>query len=107
MLDLGGGHGYYSIAFSNAFPNLECTVFDLPQITPITRDIINRFIKSNTMNPNMNPIKIISGDYLKDQIDGKFDIVFSSFSRCGSDPQLIVKISNLLNPKGAFIIRHS
>lgn len=105
LLDLGGGHGYYSIAFSDAFPNLECTVFDLPQITPITRDLTNRFIKSNTKNPTMNPIKIISGDYLKDQINGKFDIVFSSFSRCGSDPQLIDKISNILNPKGAFIIR--
>lgn len=98
LLDLGGGHGYYSAAFSYYYPNLKCTVFDLPEITPIAKDLINKF--SDQVN-----VDIISGDYLKDPIIGKYDIIFSSFSRCGSDPQLIEKIKNSLNPNGLYIIR--
>jgi 2-polyprenyl-3-methyl-5-hydroxy-6-metoxy-1,4-benzoquinol methylase len=31
MLDIGGGHGTYSVAFCKAHPNLQATILDLPE----------------------------------------------------------------------------
>jgi SAM-dependent methyltransferase len=31
MLDIGGAHGYYSVAFCRRYPQLQATVLDLPQ----------------------------------------------------------------------------
>ena len=31
MLDIGGSHGYYSVAFCREYPALQATILDLPQ----------------------------------------------------------------------------
>lgn len=38
LLDVGGGHGLYSIKFCRRYPNLSATVFDLPQAVEVARE---------------------------------------------------------------------
>lgn len=95
-MDLGGGHGLYSIAMAHSHPNIRCSVFDQPSITPSTR----RFSKEYGVD-----IDIQTGDFYKDKVEGTYDIVFSSYNRSCSDPVLIPVILSILRPKGYYIIR--
>lgn len=40
MLDVGGGSGCFSIAFASAFPQLHCTIMDLPTICTVADEYI-------------------------------------------------------------------
>ncbi|SRR6266498_204220 len=40
LLDVGGGHGLYSIKFCRRYPDLSATVFDLPQALELARETI-------------------------------------------------------------------
>ena len=42
LLDIGGGHGLYSIFFTRKYPHLRACVLDLPQIIPVTNENIER-----------------------------------------------------------------
>lgn len=101
LLDLGGGPGTYAIHFCKRFPELKATVFDLPT----TRPFITKTIKSFNLESR---IEFISGDFLTDQIRGKYDIVWLSHILHGEGPknaELIVnKAVNALKPHGIIFI---
>jgi hypothetical protein len=40
LLDVGGGHGGYSMALARRYPNLTATVFELPAAAEVAREII-------------------------------------------------------------------
>lgn len=40
LLDVGGGHGLYSIRFCRRYPDLSATVFDLPPAVEVARETI-------------------------------------------------------------------
>jgi ubiquinone/menaquinone biosynthesis C-methylase UbiE len=42
ILDLGGGPGTYSMLIAQAFPQVECTVVDLPEVARTADEIISR-----------------------------------------------------------------
>lgn len=42
VLDVGGGHGGYSMALARRYPNIEATVFELPPAAEVARQIIAR-----------------------------------------------------------------
>ncbi len=95
LLDLGGGHGLYSIAFCQNNPSLNAVVFDLPPVTGATRDFISRY--------RAERVSVLPGDFFKDPIGSGYDIVFSSSNPGGKVPALIPKIAEALNPGGLFI----
>ena len=95
LLDLGGGHGLYSIAFCQKNPGLNAVVFDLPPVTGATRDFISRY--------RADRVSVLPGDFFKDPIGSGYDIVFSSSNPGGKVPELIPKIADALNPGGLFI----
>lgn len=97
LLDLGGGHGLYAIAFAQFNKNLQAFVFDLPPVTKKTKEFIERFGASN--------VGVIPGDFFKDEIGDGYDLIFSSFNPGGKVPSLIPKISKALNPGGVFVTR--
>lgn len=97
MLDLGGGHGLYAIAFAKLNENLQAFVFDLPSVTEKTKHFIEKYGASN--------VDVIPGDFFKDEIGGGYDLIFSSFNPGGKVPSLIPKIAEALNPGGIFITR--
>jgi precorrin-6B methylase 2 len=97
LLDIGGGHGLYAIAFTALNPRLEAFVFDLPKITPVTRKYVDTY--------NAERVHIIPGDFYKDDIDQDYDAIFSSFNHSCSDPALIPKLIQALKPGGDLILR--
>jgi len=97
LLDIGGGHGLYSIAFAALNPELEAFVFDRPNITPITCKYIDAY---DAMRVN-----VISGDFYTDSIGECYDAIFSSFNQSCHDPELIPKLMSALNPNGDLVLR--
>lgn len=43
LLDMGGGSGCFSIAFTREYPDRKATVFELPEVARITQKYIQRF----------------------------------------------------------------
>ncbi|MDQ1251271.1 MAG: hypothetical protein QG646_340, partial [Euryarchaeota archaeon] len=97
LLDLGGGHGLYAIAFAKLNENLRAFVFDLPSVTEKTKNFISMYGASN--------VDVIPGDFFKDGIGSGYDLIFSSFNPGGKVPALLPKISESLNPGGVFVTR--
>lgn len=97
LLDLGGGHGLYAIAFAKLNENLQAFVFDLPPVTQKTKYFIEKYGASR--------VDIIPGDFFSDEIGSGYDVIFSSFNPGGKVPSLIPKISEALNPGGVFVTR--
>jgi hypothetical protein len=99
LLDLGGGHGLYAIAFCQKNPSLEAVVFDLPPVTAATRDFIGRYRAAR--------VSVCPGDFHSDPLGSGYDIVFSSSNPGGKVPALIPKIAAALNPGGLYINKQS
>jgi SAM-dependent methyltransferase len=95
LLDIGGGHGLYSIALCEKNPRLEATVFDLPMVTAATRDFIGRY--------RAERVHVHPGDFFTDPFSNGYDIVFSSSNPGGKVPALIPKIASALKQGGLFI----
>lgn len=102
LVDLGGGHGLYAIAFSQANPELESVVFDLPQVSETTKAYIDEYEMQSR-------VKAVSGDYTKDDWGKGYDIVFASDALYKPKEELLpvlTKIRESLNPGGLFISKH-
>ena len=103
LLDLGGGHGLYSIAFAQRNPSLEAVVFDLPKVVEISRG----FIKDYGMETRVN---VMEGDYLKDDLGSGYDLIFTSHSLFYQPRETLEgslkKVYNALKDKGVLVINH-
>ncbi len=96
MLDLGGGHGLYAIALASLKHDLNCIVFDLPEVIDVTCD----YIIANDMDEQ---VKVLSGDFFTDNFGSGYDIIFSSSNPSGKNVHMIPKIYDALNPGGLFV----
>lgn len=94
LLDLAGGHGMYPITFSKMNPDLQCYVFDLPDVIKETQKFIEKY--------NSN-VQTIPGNFYTDTFGGKYDIIFSSYNPSGKNPEIAKKIYNSINNGGLFI----
>jgi ubiquinone/menaquinone biosynthesis C-methylase UbiE len=56
VLDVGGGPGTYSLLIARMFPQVRCTVLDLPEVVRIAEEIISRAGLSDR-------VKTLAGDY--------------------------------------------
>ena len=101
LLDLGGGPGTYAIHFCRHNPQLKATVFDLPTTRPFAEKTIERFDMSDR-------IDFQDGNYLKDDIEGRFDAAWLSHILHGEGPeecrQIIQKAAAALKPGGIILI---
>jgi SAM-dependent methyltransferase len=102
VLDVGGGSGAYSMAFVNRKPEIEATVFDLPNVVPITK----KFLVKEGCGDR---IKTYGGDYTKDDLPTGFDLIFLSAiihsNSLETNQDLIKKCFKSLNKKGKIIIQ--
>jgi len=101
-LDIGGGSGAYSMEFVSRKPTIEATVFDLPNVVPITR----KFLEKEGFSKK---IKIHAGDYTTDDLPKGFDLVFLSAiihsNSLKTNQDLIKKCFRSLNKNGSIIIQ--
>lgn len=95
LLDLGGGHGLYAIAFAQLNLNLDAFVFDLPRVTEIAKE----FIKQYGMQQR---VRVIPGDFTKDDLGNGYDIVFASDVTMSG---ILGNIYNALKDDGVLIYR--
>jgi cyclopropane fatty-acyl-phospholipid synthase-like methyltransferase len=102
VLDVGGGSGAYSMTFVARKPEIEATVFDLPNVVPITQ----KFIEKEGFS---GKIKTFTGDYTKDDLPSGFDLVFLSAiihsNSLETNRDLIKKCFKALNTKGSIVIQ--
>ncbi|WP_319579871.1 class I SAM-dependent methyltransferase [uncultured Methanospirillum sp.] len=96
MLDLGGGHGLYSIALASLKRDLISIVFDLPEVTDTTCD----YIIAHDMDEQ---VKVFPGNFFTDELGTGYDLILSSSNPSGKKTAMISKIYNALAPGGIFV----
>lgn len=96
FIDVGGGHGLYSIGLSYRHPNLRGTVFDRPEIIDVAEENIRDY---------GIPVTTVRGDYFEDAIPGTYDLVFASFNQACSDPGLSDRMASLMADGGYMFLR--
>lgn len=101
ILDVGGGSGAFSIEFARKKRELKVTLFDLPQVLPISQG----FIKKENLQ---NSIKTKAGNYLTDDLGQGFDMVFLSAiihsNSYRENLKLVKKCAKSLNPGGQLVV---
>ncbi|MCX6567682.1 MAG: methyltransferase [Candidatus Aminicenantes bacterium] len=68
LLDIGGGPGTYSALIAQAYPGIECTVIDLPEVVKTAAALIGQAGMSGR-------VKTLAGDYHTVPFPGANDVV--------------------------------
>ena len=101
ILDIGGGSGAFTFEFIREKPSIRGTIFDLPNVIPITRNYITREGFSDS-------VSTIAGDYLKDEFGSGYDLILLSAVIHINSPEenkiLMNKCAEALNPEGQIVI---
>ncbi len=101
LLDVGGGHGLYSIKFCRRYPALSATVFDLPQALEVARETIT----AERMGVR---VTVQEGDFWIDDLGTGYDVVLL-FNVVHAHPpdkntELLRKVAGALNERGLMVI---
>ncbi|HET9017517.1 MAG TPA: methyltransferase [Thermomicrobiaceae bacterium] len=102
LIDIGGGHGGYSIALARRYPNLEAVVFDLPPVIAVTREIVAATDVSDR-------VATVAGDFQADPLGQGFDVALLFGVLVGEDAErsrrLLQTVREALRPGGLAIVR--
>jgi len=71
LLDLGGGSGALSIAAARRYSRLKAIVFDLPAVTEVAREFIQKEALSDRISTH-------DGDFHKDTLPGGADVILNA-----------------------------
>ncbi len=104
LLDLGGTHGLYAIAFADKNPLLEATLFDFPGVPALAN--AKKHIDKYEMNGR---VKIQEGNFMGGDIGDGYDMVFIShvYLRGAMLDAVVSKIHDALNENGRFVLKNS
>ncbi len=102
VLDVGGGHGAYSLALAQLYPGLEAVIFELPAAAEIAREII-------AGSEVKNRVTVQTGDFKLDSLGSGFDLALL-FGVLVSETQdsaiaLLTEVYRALNPGALTVIR--
>lgn len=101
LLDIGGGSADYAMAFSRAKGDLTATVFDLPDICPITQSYIDKAGMADRVDT-------CGGNYLLDEFPEGYDIALLSAVIHSNSPDetrvIFGKTFRALNPGGRIVV---
>ncbi|HLO10556.1 MAG TPA: methyltransferase [Desulfobacteria bacterium] len=102
VLYLGGGPGTYAVAWADACPGAEITVFDTPATLRVTRRILRE-------KGAEGRVRLVEGDFLEDPLGGPYDFVWISqilHAYSGSDcVKLLRRARSALVPGGRVAIQ--
>lgn len=68
VLDVGGGHGGYSMALARRYPNVQTTVFELPAAAAVARQLIAEVGLSER-------VAVQEGDFQQERLGEGYDLV--------------------------------
>jgi cyclopropane fatty-acyl-phospholipid synthase-like methyltransferase len=101
LLDVGGGHGWYSAALCRRHPGLTATVLDLPGSTAIGREVIEASGLSEQ-------VRHLDGDALSADLGEGYDAVlcFNLVHHLGPEqiPKLFARLYEALSPRGTLAV---
>ena len=101
LLDVGGGHGLYSIKFCRRYPNLSAVVFDLPEALDVARETI-------THEKMHDRVTVIEGDFCVDDVGVGYDVILLFNVVHAYLPEknieLLRRLSSALNARGLIVI---
>jgi len=102
VLDLGGGSGGYAAAVVRAGAGITATVFDRPEVVPLTRRFLDEAGCSDT-------VQALAGDFHTDDLGSDYDLVLISAVLHSNTPvqncALLARAASVLNPGGRVVIR--
>ena len=102
VLDLGGGPGTYAVAWADACPGAEITVFDTPSTLRVARKILRE-------KGAYGRVRLSEGDFLEDPLGGPYDFVWISqilHAYSGSDcVKLLRRVRSALVPGGRVAVQ--
>ncbi len=102
MLDLGGGSGCYSIYFAKKYPQLHCTIFELPFVAKVAEE--------NVIRHNLEErVSVVTGDFTIDPIKDVYDLVLVSFVPHGFGEKevhlMFNKVHSILKKDGRLVVQ--
>lgn len=103
MLDIGGSHGYYSVAFCRKYPSLNATILDLPEAVAHAAPILAREGMGDRVRHQ-------AGNALTDDLGAdRYDLVFMAqlvhHFDDATNRTLMRKIARALRPGGHVVIQ--
>jgi len=102
LLDIGGASGTWTIAFLQAAPEANATLFDLPDVIPMAR-------KSIAQAGLSDRVTFVKGDFYTDDLPAGADLVWlSAIAHQNSREQnraLFAKIYGALEEEGVLVLR--
>jgi predicted O-methyltransferase YrrM len=102
LLDLGGASGTYTMAFLDAAPAMQATLYDLADVIALARERL-------TAAGYLDRVTLVAGDYLTDPLPGGHDLAWLSavIHSNGMDETLALyrKVHGALVPGGRIVIR--
>jgi predicted O-methyltransferase YrrM len=103
MCDLGGNHGFYTMAMLDRNPQLKGTICDLPEVARLAKDVISEMGYSDR-------IDTIGCDLETNGSIGKgYDLIFASnviYSWKGHLEDILERINEAMVPGGVFVSNH-
>ena len=102
MIDIGGGSGSYTLAFLHASPDLQATLFDLPEVVGMAKERIE-------LEGMLDRVTFMPGDFYRDALPSGYDFAFLSAIIHQNSPAqnntLYSKIYQALESGGRIVIR--
>jgi 2-polyprenyl-3-methyl-5-hydroxy-6-metoxy-1,4-benzoquinol methylase len=101
LIDVAGGHGWFSAALCQRHPGLEATVFDLPASAAVGRQIVAEVGMSDR-------VRHVEGNALADDLGGPYDaaLCFNLVHHFDHETnvELLRRIRAALRPGGALAV---
>jgi 2-polyprenyl-3-methyl-5-hydroxy-6-metoxy-1,4-benzoquinol methylase len=101
LIDVAGGHGWFSATLCRRYPSLEATVFDLPASAAVGREIIAEVGMSDR-------VRHVEGDALADDLGGPYDaaLCFNLVHHFDHETnvELLRRIRGALRPGGTLAV---
>lgn len=103
LLDLGGGHGAYSIWMCKRYPQLRATILDLEGAATVGRELVAREGLSDR-------IEYVTGDLVQRESfgEGEYDVAFSfnliHHLKNEENVLMLRKLSRALKPGGSLVL---
>ena len=103
LIDVGGGPGTYSIMFCQRYPELTCSVFDLPEVLEIAKEYANEAGLADR-------VKMLPGNYFQDDFgEDEYDVAFLSDMLHQEDPEtgkmILRKSFKAIKPGGRVVVQ--